>query len=182
MGKGTAWRRMVCALVPLMAVAGAVQAQDYGYGGGYYDRYRDNYGNDQGDGIVRCESNSGRSQECALQGRPRLIRQLSNTPCVEGENWGASRRGVWVTQGCRAEFIGDYRRGYGGGGGWRDDGQVITCDSNKGRWNQCRVSIRRDARLIRQESRTACIEGQTWGWDSRGVWVDGGCRGQFQVR
>ncbi|WP_343238765.1 DUF3011 domain-containing protein [Stenotrophomonas sp. 24(2023)] len=179
MGKGSAWHRTACLLLPLMAVAGVAQAQAYGYG----DGYRDNgYGGRGDPGIVRCESNGGRSSECALEGRPRLIRQLSNTPCVEGENWGASRRGVWVTQGCRAEFIGDYRRGREGRGGWRDDAQVISCDSNKNRWNQCRVSIRREARLIRQESRTACIEGQTWGWDSRGVWVDGGCRGQFQVR
>ncbi|KAF1015817.1 MAG: hypothetical protein GAK31_01296 [Stenotrophomonas maltophilia] len=98
---------------------------------------------------------------------------------MEGENWGGSRRGVWVTQGCRAEFIGDYRRVRGG---WQEEAQVISCHSNSNRWNQCRANIRRDARLVRQESRTACVEGQTWGWDSRGIWVDGGCRGQFQVR
>lgn len=33
--------------------------------------------------------------------------------------------------------------------------------------------------LVRQLSRGACIEGRTWGWDRRGVWVTEGCRGEF---
>ncbi|KAF1015818.1 MAG: hypothetical protein GAK31_01297 [Stenotrophomonas maltophilia] len=90
MGKATAGRYMVCALLPLLAVAGTAQAQYYG-GDGYYDRYRDGYGagNGEGSGIVRCESNGGRSTECALEGRPRLIRQLSNTPAWKAKTGAA---------------------------------------------------------------------------------------------
>ena len=65
------------------------QAQSYGYG---YDD--DRYGGRDGSGIVRCESVKNRSNECRLDGRARLIRQLSGSPCVEGETWGQSRNGV----------------------------------------------------------------------------------------
>ncbi|MDN8660920.1 DUF3011 domain-containing protein [Stenotrophomonas indicatrix] len=186
MGKGLTWRTVACTLLPMMAAAGGVQAQNYGYD----DRYDDRSGN----GIVRCESIKNRSNECRLEGRARMIRQLSGSPCVEGETWGQSRYGVWVTQGCRAEFVGEYRRpgggggGWGGGGGngwggsqWGGGGQVIACHSNDRRQQYCDAQVRRGVRLVRQESRSACIEGQSWGWDRRGIWVSNGCRAQFQV-
>jgi hypothetical protein len=63
------------------------------------------YGSD----FVRCESRDNRSRTCAMSvGRNngvRLVRQLSDTPCIEGRNWGVSRNGVWVSGGCRAEFV-----------------------------------------------------------------------------
>ena len=43
------------------------------------------------------------------------MRQLSRKPCVENQTWGRSRNGVWVTNGCRAEFV----IGRGNGGNWR---------------------------------------------------------------
>ena len=36
-------------------------------------------------------------------------------------------------------------------------------------------------RLTRQISRNACILNRTWGYDSRGIWVSNGCRGEFLV-
>ncbi|HDX0892396.1 TPA: DUF3011 domain-containing protein, partial [Stenotrophomonas maltophilia] len=101
MGKALTWRTLACTLLPMLAAAGGAQAQSYGYG---YDD--DRYGGREGSGIVRCESIKNRSNECRLEGRARMIRQLSGSPCVEGETWGQSRYGVWVTQGCRAEFVG----------------------------------------------------------------------------
>lgn len=175
-------------LLPLFAGVAMNSAQAQSYGN---DRYYD-----QGQGVVRCESVKNRSRECAIDGQPRLIRQLSGSPCVEGESWGRSRGGVWVTRGCRAEFIGERRgrpghgNGWGGnhggnqGGGWGGNsgrGQVIDCDSNDRRQRRCEVDVRRDVRLVKQKSGTACIEGRTWGWDRRGVWVNGGCRAQFLV-
>ena len=56
--------------------------------------------------VFRCESNDGRYNECAANTRAgvQLIRQLSNSPCIEGRSWGYGRSGIWVAQGCRAEF------------------------------------------------------------------------------
>jgi hypothetical protein len=181
MANGT--HKWVWALLPALLAAGAAaQAQQY-------DRYRDDGYND---GPVRCESIKGRTQQCPIDGRARLVRQLSGTQCIEGDNWGQARNGVWVTRGCRAEFVAEGRRpSHGNGNGWGNNGggwgnggrgQVISCDSNDNRMRRCNVSIRREARLIRQTSRSACVEGRTWGWNRDGVWVNGGCRAEFEIR
>ena len=57
-------------------------------------------------------------------------------------------------------------------------GGTIRCESQDGHFNQCRVPWR-DAALVRQESKGACIRGESWGVDERGLWVDHGCRGLF---
>ena len=80
---------------------------NYGHGGWNNNGWNSNghYGSD----FVRCESRDNRSRTCAMSvGRNngiRLVRQLSDTPCIEGRNWGVSRNGVWVSGGCRAEFV-----------------------------------------------------------------------------
>ncbi|MEO6965944.1 MAG: DUF3011 domain-containing protein, partial [Acidobacteriaceae bacterium] len=33
-----------------------------------------------------------------------------------------------------------------------------------------------------QRSGSPCIQGRTWGFDRRGIWVDRGCRADFVVR
>lgn len=57
-------------------------------------------------------------------------------------------------------------------------GGAVLCESNNGHFNRCMVPWR-DATLIRQESKGACIRGQSWGLDRQGLWVDRGCRGRF---
>jgi hypothetical protein len=59
--------------------------------------------------------------------------------------------------------------------------QRITCSSNDGKRNWCDVGGRRDIRLARQISGSACVQGSTWGVDRRGLWVDRGCRAEFFV-
>lgn len=56
--------------------------------------------------------------------------------------------------------------------------RVIRCESTNGKPNRCMVPWR-DAQLVKQESKGACIRGQSWGIDRQGLWVDRGCRGQF---
>ena len=139
---------------------------------------------------VRCESNDGRTRYCPadVRGGVRLTRQLSRTDCIQGRNWGYDNRGIWVSGGCRAEFItgagGAYRPGYGNpgyGNPGYGSGQVIRCESNDGREQYCRVSIRQRADLSKQLSRTRCVQGQNWRWDRGGIWVTGGCRAEFRV-
>lgn len=55
---------------------------------------------------------------------------------------------------------------------------AVRCGSDDGRLARCQVPWR-DAELVRQESNSPCIRGQTWGVDRGGLWVDRGCRGQF---
>lgn len=137
--------------------------------------------------VLRCESPDGRGRQCPVdpRGGVRLIRQLSRSPCVEGDSWGVHRGGIWVSHGCRAEFEVGYRRDHGYGWGRYHDrpggGGLIRCESSDGRGRHCGVRVFRGVQLVRQLSRTPCIEGHSWGWDRRGVWVDRGCRAEFSV-
>ena len=138
-------------------------------------------GNGWGGDVVRCSSNDGRLNRCALdsRGRVRLVRQISDAPCIEGRSWGQDRGGVWVARGCRGEFA----SGRGHVGGWsnsRYGGQVFRCESNDGRTRECAVNTRAGVQLVRQLSDAACIEGRTWGYGRNGIWVSQGCRAEFR--
>jgi hypothetical protein len=63
----------------------------------------------------------------------------------------------------------------------RDEAQVIRCGSEDGRRRYCDADTRRGVRLTRQISGSACEQGRTWGFDDRGIWVDRGCRAEFQL-
>jgi hypothetical protein len=60
--------------------------------------------------------------------------------------------------------------------------QSITCSSDNGRRNFCPVDTRGGVQMVRQRSDARCIQGSTWGFDRRGIWVDRGCRADFIVR
>jgi hypothetical protein len=88
-----------------------------------------------------------------------------------------------------------FRRAGGGGRNWsrgawdgqdrRDSGDNsyrVTCSSNDGRHEVCEADTRGGVRMIRQLSGSACEQGRTWGYDRRGIWVDRGCRAEFEVR
>jgi len=45
-----------------------------------------------------CQVDTGRGSDV------RISRQISKTRCVEGRNWGWNRAGIWVNEGCEAEF------------------------------------------------------------------------------
>lgn len=139
---------------------------------------------------VTCESRDQRTSYCDIdtRGGVILVRQLSRGACIEGRSWGWDRRGVWVSQGCRAEFEAGRGGGPGWGGGHGGPGwgggpgvRTIRCESQDGRTQYCDVGFAREVRLERQLSRGQCIEGRSWGWDRRGLWVANGCRGDFSV-
>lgn len=57
---------------------------------------------------VRCESIDGVRRECRLPAgtvRLELVQQLSRATCNAARNWGWDAHKVWVSEGCRAEFI-----------------------------------------------------------------------------
>jgi len=72
-------------------------------------------------------------------------------------------------------------RGGGFGGDRRPNRGAITCASDDGRRVFCEADTRGRVRLIRQLSDSPCQEGSTWGYDDRGIWVDRGCRAEFEV-
>jgi len=57
----------------------------------------------------------------------------------------------------------------------------VRCESQDGRSRHCSAPVQRGVQLVRTLSDSACIEGRTWGWDRTGIWVDRGCRAEFNV-
>jgi hypothetical protein len=74
-----------------------------------------------------------------------------------------------------------YNNGYYGGGYNGGYGATIRCESRDNRTTLCPVDTRAGVQLVDQTSRNSCIRGRTWGADSRGIWVAGGCRGIFAI-
>jgi len=137
----------------------------------------------QGQGqTVTCSSDNGKRNYCNVDTSRgvQLIRQISGSPCNQGQTWGYDNRGLWVDKGCRAEFSAG---GYGSGNQWQQgQGQTVTCSSNNGKRNWCDIGNSRDVQLVRQISGSPCVRGSTWDLDQRGLWVDNGCRADFRVR
>ncbi|WP_406846338.1 DUF3011 domain-containing protein [Stenotrophomonas lacuserhaii] len=55
---------------------------------------------------LTCESKDRRRRFCgaSITSGVNLLKQLSGRACEEGRNWGWDKRGIWVDDGCRAEF------------------------------------------------------------------------------
>ncbi|MDG4554013.1 MAG: DUF3011 domain-containing protein [Candidatus Competibacter sp.] len=72
---------------------------------------------------------------------------------------------------------------YGGEQGRRRGGHdaTVRCESTDQGYRYCRADTRDGVQLYRQLSKNACRYNDTWGYDRRGVWVDRGCRGDFQL-
>lgn len=129
---------------------------------------------------IQCESGDGRYRTCGtgLSGRIELQRQLSNTRCVQGTNFGLRNGSVWVDRGCRGVFL--VHRGFTP----PINDYSVTCSSNQGRYTTCAWDSRRGTpRLIQQLSKDECRQGYSWGYAQRtGLWVNHGCRGRFGTR
>jgi hypothetical protein len=76
---------------------------------------------------VRCESEKNRYHHCRIDthGFVRLTRQLSHAECIQGRTWDYDRSGIWVDDGCRAEFIVEERT-HSGSHGDHDAGKVVA--------------------------------------------------------
>ena len=59
---------------------------------------------------------------------------------------------------------------------------IVQCHSDHGRYRYCQAETSNRVSLRRQLSSTACRQGENWGFDRHGVWVDRGCRAEFTVR
>src|SRR5437899_374444 len=152
-------------LVSTLLFAGVARAHAQpGYGGGQ---------------TITCSSDNGKRNYCNVdtRGGVQLVRQRSGSPCTQGQTWGWDRNAIWVDLGCRADFV-IGRGGNAGGGGV---GQSLTCSSDDGKRNYCNADTRGGVQMVRQRSGSPCTQGQTWGWDGRGIWVDRGCRADFIV-
>lgn len=70
-----------------------------------------------------------------------------------------------------------------GPGGGQIYTTTINCSSSQYRYQRCPVYGQIvDAYLLNEESFASCQQGRSWGYDQQGLWVDQGCRANFQVR
>jgi len=105
-----------------------------------------------------------------------MVKQNSDSPCQQGYSWGYDREGIWVDRGCRADFAVDPYP-YGGA----DQGNIISCSSDDMHRHYCRADTRGGVQLLKQRSDSPCRQGYSWGFDRRRIWVDHGCRADFQL-
>jgi len=149
-----------------------------------HDRDRRDYAREETMQLT-CSSQDGGRHYCEsdIQGKATMLRQRSGSPCREGYSWGNDRRGIWVDHGCRADFSLSGRRtaSFGMGNG-QPFASTVTCSSNTGFRQLCDVDASGGVRLTRQISESACRIGYSWGYDRSGIWVDHGCRAEFEVR
>ncbi len=171
--------RLISALALLVAClvpVSAPRAQPYG-----------------GGEAVECVSHNYAYARCDVPWRDaRIVRQLSDTACIRGQNWGIDRGGLWVDRGCSARFVeagryGHHHEEYEEGGwyppqGW-DSRFTVVCESQDYRYRFCGVDLGGAGRawVHRKISGSECIEGRTWGWNRAGIWVDGGCAAEFMI-
>jgi hypothetical protein len=144
---------------------------------------------------MTCESQTAARQQCPIAGATqiRLARQLSTNPCRLNDSYGIGFGYIWVSSGCRGEFDVTVSGAPGSGTGvpTNDTGlpsssglpDRLTCESKNLERAECRI---RDGapqvQLIRQLSSAACTRYITWGLKPGVLWVDKGCRGEFEVR
>ena len=126
---------------------------------------------------VACNSTDDRYHYCPASnfGDVELLTQYSQTRCILGLTWGYDERGIWVDRGCRATF----RLTSGSANFSR--GRRVDCASVNERYHECEVYTGGHVTVARQISRNPCIEGRTWGFQNGHIWVDSGCRAEFEV-
>lgn len=160
--------------------------------------------------LIRCESIDNRESICKVDTYPgvRLLRELSRGRCFEGRSYGIERDGIWVNDGCAAEF--EIGRGRDGGRpshdrpgydqpGYDQPGNAlpgfgqpgfgqpeylssVVCKSIDRQLQICPLNVGRNrVELMRKISKASCVQGQSWGYDRRSLWVDRGCRGEFAI-
>lgn len=74
---------------------------------------------------------------------------------------------------------GRYERDQGERRGGRS--AIVRCESTGQDYRHCRADTRDGVQLYRQLSKNACRYQESWGYDRRGIWVNRGCRGDFQL-
>jgi len=159
---------------------------DFEVGGDPYGQEEESYNVN-----VSCNSDDMHRHFCytGAHGAVRLVKRHSEADCVEGRTWGQEPRGLWADRGCRADFevlVGGVSNGGNSGGNRGPDWNAGTvtglyCPSDDGRRHYCTAETRWGVRLVKQRSGSPCTQGSTWGYDKKGIWVDRGCRADFEV-
>lgn len=112
---------------------------------------------------VVCESDQDRRRYCNIRSAQdvdiEISRQLSKSACSEGYSWGRDDRGIWVDNGCRAEFAIHRRHGGSYGDPYHDDfRERDRLEREEERLREERREIERERERLHQESARATEE------------------------
>jgi hypothetical protein len=132
---------------------------------------------------LRCDSRGFKYNVCGIEGEiidVRLAKKYSDASCKENRSFGFNRDGVWVDNGCSASFLVTVIKPN------RFEPRPyldrLECESISDKYRECFTNGQAlSVRLVRQKSSSECREGKSFGLSSRGLWVDRGCRGIFDV-
>lgn len=130
---------------------------------------------------VVCESKAGARNHCAAGTDlgVALVKLLGESRCALGTSWGFDGDGVWVSDGCHAQFaLGGFRLPEAA---VPKTAARIVCESAIGELTQCPVDTARGVGLVRQIGESPCVLNRTWGYGAEGIWVSEGCRAEFAV-
>ena len=111
---------------------------------------------------------------------------MSTSPCTLNQSYGIGVGHIWVSNGCRGEF--DVTVGGPGDGsipglpGQPGLAERVTCESRGTERTECRVREGAAVELVRQLSTAPCIRNRSWGAGYGRIWVQQGCRGEFEIR
>lgn len=132
---------------------------------------------------LTCASNDGKRHTCRADTSRGviLVNQRSGSACIQGQTWGYTNKGIWVDRGCRADFALLGKDSSANSQYFANRGETINCASNGGGRHSCSADTRDGVLLIKQNSGSPCIEGQTWGYTNNSIWVDKGCRATFST-
>lgn len=130
---------------------------------------------------ITCESQDGARKHCEADTAfgVAMTRQLSDELCSIGKTWDFDDKGIWVAEGCRAQFV---------LGGFRIEPHLVPptakqvhCESPDGERHLCAIDAARGVGLLQETSRERCVLNRTWGYDHKGIWVTAGCGADFVV-
>ena len=113
-----------------------------------------------------------------------LVQETGPVRCVRGYSWDYDDGEIWVDHGCAAEFALTSRAPVS----WEEEevptgAQLFACmAANTPEAVYCAEMPDLSAELVRQRGDAKCLEGKTWGVDSRGLWLAKGCAADFVVR
>ncbi|MEZ5472487.1 MAG: DUF3011 domain-containing protein [Marinicella sp.] len=137
-------------------------------------------------GLVECRSEGTNINHCQVPDLQsiELVQEMGRYGNNCRGNWGYSSHGLWVRNGCHAQFrVVEYQQhsnpGYGHNNPPNNQGYEVICESNYGQVRTCQADTSGQVEFIQNLSSTSCD--QRWGYDANGIWVKDGCRARFMT-
>lgn len=131
---------------------------------------------------ITCESPNDQRVECRIPAnyQVRLVRTLGTKPCLLNRTFGWDATKIWVREGCRGVFEAKPAPPPPDPAD-RPSTYLLRCESIRNQTAECPVEPSGTVVLARTLSGAACTQGQSWERLGGSIYVNRGCRGEFEV-